>query len=838
MQQPKQRGRKKTRQGPPYFCDYENCTKSFQRSEHLSRHKLNHNPHTIFKCQHCEKTFVRHDLLIRHVKRHEAKLERQKSQQNQPPPNNPSGFLNNVLQENNIGEISPPNELYPLQTSEEQPQYSQSPVLQHPEYSNTSYTTGSHPNFLNWLFTEKQMQLPPTVPNNEMFDLNDFRLSNGHQSFFISDDLYDLNSFSSVGGGGSTLGSTPGNTNNNINNNININLDNNVNIGFPIDKQSPSNHVLQTFQHSQGVQSSQMISNDNLWGLTAEQMNQFLNLIPCLSTLKDFTILKFQKALKTYWNFFDPRFPMVHKPSFNSRETEPILLLSMVMLGSKLFNCVDNVTCDVFEILSNPKLLSDTICKPLRWLIFSSPNFAAPAKVWIIQSLLLLEFYEKHSTSRQLHERGHIHHGTTIQLLRRSPTLGGSPTKYSGKANDDKIDNWVKWIEVESLKRATFMCFYMDATDAINFGHQMLIYAHQIQMKMPVADKIWESNFNDFNKNYKNVTPPNLFLIDFKNLMNGESAKANSFCKKILLAGLSAILFQIQQRDMQLIFGIDKFSNTIANNWRDLLTVAFSVWRNDVGESCCSSKTAINDLNLLGNSSQFSTSDTRCKCINYHIAHVYMSVSHYDIMIVAGAPWRMNVKPNSKAERLSIEKRVLEWSKTRHAEVSVVQCYLLLFEMYLSPQDSTYDYDYDYLPDADLFFRSYVIGYCLLVIWCYNYVKFGFKSIDLNNECNQNGIIYLKKIREQFTNSSGIKLHTWFKNSSGTKFYGDLMKWVNVLHLIQGTSDVIGILELVGSTLSKAEYTPTREMGKLILFCKERSMGRNGDGILEDMYLL
>lgn len=820
---PKPRGRRKTREGPPYYCDFENCRKSFQRSEHLSRHKLNHNPHTIFKCQHCDKTFVRHDLLVRHVKRHDVKNERHRQQLGLPPPN--SGFLNNVLQENNIGDLPPPAELYPLpEPTANTPQ----PLQQTPmaaDFASTVYPGGSNPNFLNWLFQESQIQ-HPAMPTQDGFDLNEFRLSNDHQSFFINDDLYDMSS----GGAGSVGPSPVGPGAVGITDMV-------PSTAEPIRHTSPSSS-LHSFQQSQGVQISQTVTKNgsHLWTLTHDQMSQFSKLVPMLQQLADFSILKFQKALRTYWNFFHPRFPMVHKPSFNSVETEPILLLAMVMLGSKLFNCVDNLTCDHGELLTNPKVLSDTICEPLRWLIFSSSSFVPPAKVWIIQSLLLLEFYEKHSTSRQLHERGHIHHGTTIQLLRRSPTLGGSPTKYRGSSHEEKIDNWVKWVEVESLKRATFMCFYMDATDAIDFGHQMLIYAHQIQMKMPVDDKVWESTFTDFNRTYRSVQPPNLFLMDLKNLMNGEAAKTNSFCKKILLAGLSAILFQIQQRDMQLIFGIDKFSNSIANNWRDLLTVAFSVWRNDVGESCCSSKTAINNLNSLGNSSQFSTSDTRCKCINYHIAHVYMSVSHYDIIIVAGAPWRMNVKPNSKAERLSIEMRVFEWSKTRHAEVSVVQCYLLLFEMYLSPQDSTYDYDYDYMPDADLFFRSYVVGYCLLVIWCYGYVRGGFKHIKADSQ--KSGIAYLRDIRQKFTDASGVKLHTWFTNSTGTKFYGDLMKWVNVLDKIEAKENMAGLLELVGQSLSKADYTPTRELGKLLLFCRGRMLGTAGGEILEDMYLL
>lgn len=76
----KRRGRRRRLKGPPYICEYPGCGKCFQRSEHLARHKLNHNPKKIFQCPQpgCKKTFVRHDLLVRHLKRHANRIQKER----------------------------------------------------------------------------------------------------------------------------------------------------------------------------------------------------------------------------------------------------------------------------------------------------------------------------------------------------------------------------------------------------------------------------------------------------------------------------------------------------------------------------------------------------------------------------------------------------------------------------------------------------------------------------------------------------------------------------------------------------------------------------------------
>ena len=56
-----------------YICTFENCNKSFTRSDHLQRHRLNHG--TGKACPRCSVHFNRSDLLDRHLARHRQKDE-------------------------------------------------------------------------------------------------------------------------------------------------------------------------------------------------------------------------------------------------------------------------------------------------------------------------------------------------------------------------------------------------------------------------------------------------------------------------------------------------------------------------------------------------------------------------------------------------------------------------------------------------------------------------------------------------------------------------------------------------------------------------------------------
>lgn len=223
--------------------------------------------------------------------------------------------------------------------------------------------------------------------------------------------------------------------------------------------------------------------------LSKEKCEELYNLIPEIRNIQYETL---EISLKSYWKNFHPQYGLLHKPSFNVKQQPPILIISLIMTGASYLG------------VDFRKMVSDPICGPLRWIIFSHPDFQPPSSTYIILSLLLLESYEKTSTNRYFHERSYLHHGTTIQLLRRTPSLGGHPLR--DKTKDTNVDSdgtdgpnelnrvLSKWIEFESLKRVAFFAFYMDVTHAVVFGYMNLFISfRQIQLDLPCPDKIWES---------------------------------------------------------------------------------------------------------------------------------------------------------------------------------------------------------------------------------------------------------------------------------------------------------------------------------------------------------
>ena len=86
-------------------------------------------------------------------------------------------------------------------------------------------------------------------------------------------------------------------------------------------------------------------------------------------------------------------------------------------------SCLDKI--HGYEVTQAGAELSNFLAWHLRWEIFSDYNFRPPAKLWVFQALLLLELYEKMYSTRALHERAHIHHATTITLMRRGSSLIG-----------------------------------------------------------------------------------------------------------------------------------------------------------------------------------------------------------------------------------------------------------------------------------------------------------------------------------------------------------------------------------------------------------------------------
>lgn len=324
------------------------------------------------------------------------------------------------------------------------------------------------------------------------------------------------------------------------------------------------------------------------------------------------TVESLQRYIAHFWLFFHPQYPILHRPTFVADRCPEGLLWVIILIGA------------VFDREDEFGLM---VAEPLRWILFGSPDFDPPAKLWVIQALLLLEMFEKTMTNRKMHIRGHIHHGSTLQLIKRGPLLQGSSMSsksvssaaeaalnavfgdnlvcegmeggasgmmlYS-RNNDDnhdgygKLDPWKRWIQFEETKRAALFAFILDVNHATMFGHVSLIGVHELRVSLPCREDLWDSNNPDEVIGYSNGTPGGdsgvqgssgiQFIEALKLILNKKPVQTETFGRKVLLSGLLSIQYNMQQRDLQVTsIGWGAFRNT----WRDVMRASYMFWRND-----------------------------------------------------------------------------------------------------------------------------------------------------------------------------------------------------------------------------------------------------------------
>ena len=190
-----------------------------------------------------------------------------------------------------------------------------------------------------------------------------------------------------------------------------------------------------------------------------------------------------RSCVASYWDNVAGQMPIVHQPTFSCSNSPPMLLLAMITLGSSQI-----AIASPKGSLKSYSNLADLLATGLRWEIFEDPDAHPPVKLWVAQALVLLEFYEKMYATRLLHERAHIGHSYTLNLLRRgspmvaasgsaspqdgdngpaSPENSGPPVKGKGGARNDW---WSRWARNESMHRVVFAAFKMDIFHAVMFG--------------------------------------------------------------------------------------------------------------------------------------------------------------------------------------------------------------------------------------------------------------------------------------------------------------------------------------------------------------------------------
>ncbi|KAG9241115.1 fungal-specific transcription factor domain-containing protein [Calycina marina] len=766
--QPTTKNRRSRRTGRTYTCMIENCQKVYSRAEHLSRHQLNHDPKQIYNCDvpNCCCSFVRFDLYNLHRTRHMNEYL-EDSVRSVPVSLDHTGTMQYTESLNTLfaqgSQAGSPQQLYTnsnqtntediltslILTSNNQPanpfpvQETAAPVSMPLNHRNQDSEL-SHPEHAQETEQQKiKLQPPPTIP---LFDSDSYALP----PFAIPDDfiqfLFDETQFiNAQNGDASHMGSF-------------------------------TNYAYIDNQDSQGLDTN-CISNCYL---SQPQINSFI--VPCgadsttrsLSHEKSEEVFVFiqhrlirvensavsdtmigasllegdrsqdqhvlsrnmmQYYIENYWRSFHDQFPILHWASFSPNTAPNILLISIMIIGA---SC--SVELDEPAVASSSVEFSKVLAWHLRWEIFRSIHMESDS-LWIYQALLHLELYEKTYSSRSLHERSHIHHATTINMMRRGSFLAGnslldsSPT-YEEQSTEKRDDEstasigdiwWEDWIKREGTRRLAFAAFVIDSLHASMFGHSIAMATHEIRLALPCDDSLWlATNGNEVRRIEatlrSNSVRPIPFLEGLRSTLNGQVVRTNSFGASILLCGVLSVSWHMNQRDIQLSsLGMCSQRTERGTKWRRSLSRAIDLWRDSHGSSTLTPREDVwqNSSSVLGSRSAL-----------YYLAQFSPNVDIVDCQIFAGAT-RVLGRHIGAQDVDNVQQRIRKiWAPSVEARKATFYAIRFLCLVFREAKDSLQGCDREsvvgYSRTTSKFpVHRWVLYSAALVVWSYTYAVDG-----------------------------------------------------------------------------------------------------------------
>lgn len=457
-----------------------------------------------------------------------------------------------------------------------------------------------------------------------------------------------------------------------------------------------------------------------------------------------------QQYIVSYWIHFSDQIPILHKPTFLPDKTPNLLLIAVMAIGAA---CLDRTHGP--KVIRAGSQLSNFLAWHLRWEIFMDVNCRPPAKIWAFQTLLLLELYEKMYSTRELHERAHIHHATTITLMRRGRSLiGKSALDSPPNPRDEKLNGsrhsstsglahtpdewWNHWITTETTRRAAFAAFLIDSIHATMFGHSTVMVAHEMRLPLPCDDTLWKATsgaeVGRIEANLmSNGIKPISFLEGLKRTLAGQEVQTNPFGRQILMAGLLSVSWHMNQRDLQVssLGGGVQQALGGRDKWRSTLTKAFDSWKTDFDKSLQRADTMVDPYSYDKRNNANVVFESRT--VLHHLAHMAMHVDIVDCQIFARAK-RLLGRAIGSQDLSSAQRRMKDlWAPSAKARDATFYAAKFLCSVLLPDDANSHADNYShqagiitYLARDDVLLnRPWVLYFAALVVWCYGFALEG-----------------------------------------------------------------------------------------------------------------
>ncbi|KAF4125872.1 Fungal specific transcription factor domain [Geosmithia morbida] len=342
-----------------------------------------------------------------------------------------------------------------------------------------------------------------------------------------------------------------------------------------------------------------------------------------------------QTWLDLYFTRFNTMYPLIHLATFNPETAEPLLLLSLLLLGATYSH-------------KDAHQLAVCIHDVIRSRIFSHAGFSPQPPLWTLQTILLVECFGKSRAGQKQHDMSHLFHGLLINLIRRSDCQSIKPPPPPSHPVDNATlqTAWEHWAIAEQKKRLALLCFMWDTQHAVLFCQSLCMSAFELRLDMPSAQTVWEapnpaawaSAWRAVMAKSQNVS----FLAALKSYLAPSVPRPvalTSLSRVLILHGIMATYWDMNRRD-QTSLGVVEGRNG-GSSWRRLISSAYDLWKADFDAYCAAtlaryqsghSMTPHND----SYQAEINSFGAAYRAL-YHSAQIILNMDFLDVQIYAGA---------------------------------------------------------------------------------------------------------------------------------------------------------------------------------------------------------
>lgn len=425
--------------------------------------------------------------------------------------------------------------------------------------------------------------------------------------------------------------------------------------------------------------------------------------------------------IASYWHTFHDQLPILHKHTFIPQKLPQLLLLAIMAVGAAhLPQTVGE------QRINEARQFADSTAWHLRLHIFMHDDFHPPAKLWILQALILLDVYEKMSTTRFLHERANLHHPTIITSIRRAAANVEFDSEHDITEKGMSSQEWWRyWLKREATKRAALAAFMLDTSHAFMFGHSAVMVVHEIQLPLPCDDALWEASSPEEVARIEaslsaNCIRPMTLLQALKRTLTSQSIRTNSFGRMVVFAGIMSLCWHMRQRDSHVDLLEASSGLRVPATWRETLTQTMDFWKCEFDKD--HGRRARVFLAWKGAASVATEGSLSLESasVAHHLGHLALQIDIVDAQIMAGTP-KVLGRTITDVDQEKMTRRLAKWAGSPGGALSFHHALQLLRECF-DPFDDVQLQSYT-ASDDPLKSRSWMLYYAALTVWCYTYFK-------------------------------------------------------------------------------------------------------------------